>query len=148
MDTRSTMMQIIPLAMHRVAELGITVTLDSLIYHVAGQDSLEACTDLELFALVRALNAYEAFRGVKATTPKNEKVVQLMTVTTRDILDLTDKELDWLLFRFGYFAEPRGLACAVEAGLLDAWLRLLRLWDASRFPGVDNLTASPARQAR
>ena len=148
MDTRDTMLQIIPLAMRRTAEFGITVTLDALIHHVAGQDSLEACSDLELFALVRALYAYEAFVDLKAMTPKGEKVVQLMTVTTRDILDLTERELNWLLYRFAYFTESKGLACAAEAGLLDAWLRMMRLWEASQFPGVDNVSAGQARQAR
>ncbi len=148
MDARDTMLQIIPLAMRRTAEFGITVTLDSLIHHVVGQDSLEACTDIELFALVRALYAYEAFADLKVTTPKGEKVVQLMAVTTRDILDLTERELNWLLYRFSYFSESRGLACTAEAGPLDAWLRMMRLWEASQFPGVDNLAASQARQVR
>lgn len=148
MDTRDTMLQIIPLAMQRTAEFGITVTLDSLIHYVVGQDSLEACTDLELFALVRALYAYEAFVDLKVTTPKGEKVVQLVAVTTRDILDLTERELNWLLYQFAYCAEPRGLACAAEAGLLDAWLRMMCLWEASKFPGVDNLTAHQVRQVR
>ena len=148
MDTRDTMLQIIPLAMQRTAEFGIMVTLDSLIHYVVGQDSLEACTDLELFALVRALYAYEAFVDLKVTTPKGEKVVQLVAVTTRDILDLTERELNWLLYQFAYCAEPRGLACAAEAGLLDAWLRMMCLWEASKFPGVDNLTAHQVRQVR
>lgn len=148
MDTRETMLQIIPPAMRRIAEHGRSVILDDLLHHVVGKDRLEACTDLELFALVRAINAYEAFQDVKATTPKGEKVVQLMTVTTRDILDLTEREMDWLLYQVEYFSEPRGLACAAEAGLLDAWLRLLRLWEASKFPGIDNLSARQARQVR
>ncbi len=148
MDTRETMLQLIPLAMKRVAELGRSVILDDLLENVVGKDSLEVCTDLELFALIRAINVYEVFQDVKATTPKGEKVVQLMAVTTGDILDLTERELDWLLYRFEYFSEPRGLACAAEAGLLDAWLRMLRLWEASKFPGIDNLTAAQARQVR
>lgn len=148
MDTRDTMLQIIPLAIRRIAEFEITTTLDSLIRHVVGLDSLEACSDLELFALVRALYAYDAFLDVRATTPKGQKVVQLMMVTTREILDLTEKELDVLLFQFGYFSEPRGLAYAAEAGLLDGWLRILRLWEVSQFPGIDNLTAAQARQVR
>ena len=90
----------------------------------------------------------EAFVDLKVTTPKGEKVVQLVAVTTRDILELTERELNWLLYQFAYCAEPRGLACAAEAGLLDAWLRMMCLWEASKFPGVDNLTAHQARQVR
>lgn len=148
METRETMLQLIPVAMKRAGQLGIRTTLETLICHVVGQDSLEACSDLELFALVRAIYAYEAFADLKVATPKGEKVVQLMAVTLRDILDLTARELSWLLYRFEYFSEPRALACAAEAGLLDAWLRMMRLWEASQFPGVDNLSASQARQVR
>lgn len=148
MSARETMLQIIPLGMARLAEQGRSVTLDSLIYHVAGQDSLQRCTDLELFALVRALHGYGAFVDVKATAPTGQNVVQIMMVSACEMLQLNNQEAGWLFYRFEYFAEPRALACADEAGLLDALLRLLRLWEASKFPGIDNLSASQARRVR
>lgn len=148
MNARDTMLQIIPLGMARLAEQGRSVTLASLIYHVAGQDSLESCTDLELFALVRALHGYDAFVDVKTTAATGPNVVQIMTVSAREMLQLNNQDAGWLFYRFEYFSEPRAMACAAEAGLLDAWLRMLRLWEASRFPGIDNLSASQARQVR
>lgn len=148
MSARETMLQIIPLGMMRLSERGFSVTLDSLVYHVAGQGSLESCTDLELFAMVRALHGYEAFADVKTTAPTGHNVVQIMTVSAREMLQLNNQDAGWLFYRFEYFAEPRALACADEAGLLDALLRLLRLWEASKFPGVDNLSASQARRVR
>ena len=148
MNARDTMLEIIPLGMARLSERGFSVTLDSLIYHVAGQDSLENCTDLELFALVRALHGHDAFVDVKATASTGPNVVQIMTVSARDMLQLNNQDAGWLFYRLEYFSEPRALACADKAGLLEAWLRMLRLWEASKFPGVDNLSASQARQVR
>lgn len=148
MNARDTMLQIIPLGMARLAEQGRSVTLASLVYHVAGQDSLERCTDLELFALVRALHGYNAFVDVKTTAATGPNVVQITTVSAREMLQLNNQEPGWLFYRFEYFSEPRALACADQAGLLEVWLRLLRLWEASKFPGVDNLSASQARQVR
>lgn len=148
MEARETMLQLIPLGMKRAGQLGITTTLESLVSHVTGKDTLSACTDLELFALVRALYAYEAFEDLRAVTPQSRNVLQMMMVTTRDILKLNPSEMRWLIYRFAYFTEVRGLACAAEAGLLDAWLRMLRLWEASQFTGIDNLAAEQARQVR
>jgi hypothetical protein len=148
MDTRETMLQLIPLAMKRIHHGGRTLTLETVVEYVADRDSLSACSDEELFAVVRALHAYDAFEDVRVVPARDNKVVQMELVSTQRILDLDSDELSWLLFAFAYCCERKGLQRAMESGLLPTWLRMLRLWEASQFPGVDNLSASQARQAR
>lgn len=148
MDTRETMLQLIPLAMKRIHHEGRTVTLEAILDYVADRDCLDSCTDEELFAVVRALNSYDAFADVRVVQARADKVVHMAPATTQGILDLDSNGLRWLLLGFTYHCERKGLQCSMEEGLLAAWLRMLRLWDASLFPGVDNLTAAQARQAR
>lgn len=148
MEPRTTLLQLIPLAMKRIHHGGRTMTLETVVDYVADQDSLAACSDEELFAVVRVLHVYDAFADVRVIPARDDKVVQMALMTTQGILELDSDELSWLLFAFANCCEGKGLQRAVESGLLAAWLRMLRLWDASLFSGIDNLTAAQARQAR
>ncbi|MBN9694646.1 MAG: hypothetical protein J0L85_02470 [Zoogloea sp.] len=148
METRMTLMQLIPLAMKRIHHGGRTMTLETVLEYVTDRDSLEECSDEELFAVLRTLHGYDAFNDVRVVPARDDKVVQMELVSTQRILDLDSDELRWLLFAFAYCCERKGLQRAMESGLLATWLRMLRLWEASQFPGVDNLSASQVRQAR
>lgn len=137
MEPRTTLLQLIPLAMKRIHHGGRTMTLETVVEYVADRDSLAACTDEELFAVVRALHVYDAFADVRVAPARDDKVVQMALMTTQGILDLDSDALSRLLFGFACYCERKGLQRAVESGLLATWLRMLRLWEASLFPGID-----------
>jgi hypothetical protein len=131
MDTRQTMLDLIDIGFQRVRE-GYDADLFRLLHCITGRESLADCTDEELFSLVLVVESYDVFYEAKAGMPLGGKVVQLEAVSLDRLLGLTEQETQLALWHVRNRTPERGLAYALESGVLGAWLRVLRVWSAGQ----------------
>lgn len=148
MSARGMMLEIIRLGMDRLGQERGWDDASWMPRALLGKDELDECGDTELFALIRALHAYGALEDVRAVTNRDAKVVMMGMVTVAQILDIDERQRRGLDSLVSCASDQHGLKLATDRGWLDAWLRILRLWDASRFPGVDNLAPYQARYVK